>query len=221
LGKYLGNDERKLTNRGVYDSTNLALFSYVANNPMRMVDPDGNAKLSFADNTSPQERSMVVANLKAVENRINAQATGAPQERLSKSFEKWDVRFEGGGSSSSGTIAGSTKGREGRSTIYSGDQDTLAHEFYHTTPDNINTSSGARGLLGDAANDPGEHGEFGAANFASDILAGKDINKYSTGASVKPLPVEQPRRGFGQMLYESFKGDWENIKSLLGSGEHE
>ncbi|MFO7530591.1 MAG: RHS repeat-associated core domain-containing protein [Marinobacter sp.] len=42
LADYLGSNESKLTNGGVFESRNLGLFTYSFNSPVVMYDPDGN-----------------------------------------------------------------------------------------------------------------------------------------------------------------------------------
>lgn len=42
LGEYVGSDESKLINKGVFEARTLGLFTYSFNSPVVMYDPDGN-----------------------------------------------------------------------------------------------------------------------------------------------------------------------------------
>ena len=53
LGKYLDSVGKGNQNNGVFDSKNLALYSYGYQNPVRMLDPDGNAPVEGNQGGSP------------------------------------------------------------------------------------------------------------------------------------------------------------------------
>jgi len=53
FANYIGAQQSRLVNDGVFDSSNLAVFTYVSNSPVGKRDPDGNAEVGMFDTKGP------------------------------------------------------------------------------------------------------------------------------------------------------------------------
>lgn len=166
----------------------MRLYAYVGGNPLYLIDPLGLAQVSYEEGVPDYLRRRLEKNLAALEMSLinNTSACGDTTNKYLELFFDWNIKvtnFE-----SPADFAGDTDGRKNSTTLYQGmgSLGDLAHEFYHTTPENINRKTGRGAVHSPSA--PSEHGPYGGYDFEGSVERNECLCKYDNGESLSPDP---------------------------------
>lgn len=180
-------------------------YGYVGGNPLYSIDPSGLASVNYDDDVPVSTRNAIERNLDLLEQALinqTSSCSGATDNFLD-SFFSWNITVTTSGSPAG--FAGSTFGRRNSTTIFGGrgSLGDLAHEFYHTTPENINRRSN-RGVV-DSSSAPSENGPYGAYDFEDSVNNGDCLCRYSTGEQTSPNPYrDHDSRPAWQRFFDRF-----------------
>jgi len=186
-------------------------YGYVDGNPLRSYDPSGLVEVNFPSDANINEVVTVNRNLENLEMALINQTAACPEatQRFMQMYFDWTINYS---SKSSNTLAGKTDARSGVTTLPrdSTSMDTLAHEFYHTSNENINVAEQSSSCS--VGEGPCETGKYGASTFESAVVNGQCLCGFFTNETLNPDPRLQfkPRPGvfskeYWQRIFPIFK----------------